>query len=93
MIKSKITALFSKLRAESLSSKYFDICSMKRVENESRPEPRIFKTRAFHTANWSMSHSEVIIYGTTIQLFDRAWKSTRFLDKTCSGFTLVVPTS
>ena len=82
MIKSKITALFSKLRSERFSSEYFDICSMKRVENESRPEPRIFKTSAFtekNTANWSMSHSEGIIYRTTIQLFDRAWKSTRFM--------------
>lgn len=47
MIKSKIAALFSKVRAESLSGEYFDICSMKRVENESRPKPRIFNQR-FH---------------------------------------------
>ena len=47
MIKSKITALFCKLRAESFSSEYFDICSMKRVKmsrdlNQEFLKPALF---------------------------------------------------
>lgn len=52
MIKSKIMALFSKLRAESLSNEYFDICSMKRVEmsqdlNQELLKPALSKKNHF----------------------------------------------
>ena len=65
MIKSKIMALFSKLRAESLSNEYFDICSMKRVEmsqdlNQEFLKPALSRKKSLLTGKWVTARSLLI---------------------------------